>query len=284
MASLLHVATRRRKTASERRAQHLRAEGRVALRLTKALMSIESHRGNHLGVIGKVLLDTFRSVPSMKFVFGTEDSNDTNPSSTSTCSQVKVRDLVKEQSSEHCAIFDPIITAEVATQTNVHPLDVADHDVHVVDESEEEEESGENTLPFDPLKLIGSWQELPGPAWDAMHSRFDVFRCRLERGRLEARTRNRFVPDDAPLDPAFDGLFVEVGPFVRQVVLDSGFAPRYMQALKDDRGTMLFIGYSGYGDREDHAHTKREVKAILVDAMAVRSLVACEVFVVQDNG
>jgi hypothetical protein len=46
---------RRRKTARERREQRLRAEGRAALRLARALKAIQDHRGNALGSMGAAL-------------------------------------------------------------------------------------------------------------------------------------------------------------------------------------------------------------------------------------
>jgi hypothetical protein len=137
---------------------------------------------------------------------------------------------------------------------------------------------------LDPLELIGAWQELPVPAWTVMHSRFDAFRSRSLGGEGHARSANRFVPIDAPMDPAFDGMLFEVLPSVKQAIARCGFALQYIQAVREPARTFLYVGYSGYGDREDHARTKREVKTIIGDAMAVRSLTVSEVFVLQDNG
>ena len=47
---------RRRKSACERREQRLRSEGRMALRLVRALHAIHSHRGGSLGQLGTALL------------------------------------------------------------------------------------------------------------------------------------------------------------------------------------------------------------------------------------
>jgi hypothetical protein len=61
MDTVVDGVPRRRKTAAERRAQRLRAEGRMLLRVSKALASIQSHRGNALGNLGSQLLEALQS-------------------------------------------------------------------------------------------------------------------------------------------------------------------------------------------------------------------------------
>jgi len=53
--SLQDASKRRKKTATERRAQKLRAETRSTLRLVRGLTDLDNHRGNQLTKIGKIL-------------------------------------------------------------------------------------------------------------------------------------------------------------------------------------------------------------------------------------
>ena len=55
---------RRRKSASERRQQHVRAEGRVIQRLLVAFQTMQMHRGNSLNRLGLALLAVLSARPS----------------------------------------------------------------------------------------------------------------------------------------------------------------------------------------------------------------------------
>eukprot|EP00928_Gymnodinium_smaydae_P074017 TRINITY_DN57102_c0_g1_i1.p1 TRINITY_DN57102_c0_g1~~TRINITY_DN57102_c0_g1_i1.p1 ORF type:complete len:378 (+),score=39.09 TRINITY_DN57102_c0_g1_i1:153-1286(+) len=173
---------RRRKTAAERRAQYLRAEGRCVQTLLRAFEAINTHRGGKLSAVGRA------------FLSGLSDSSSQCPKSDNTVVPCKF------YANGHCkfglackfahhvqtlSTSFRVVASMEAEPTKLEPLNVNavefvpdsaapfEEDTYACDE--QMVRVRENVVACMPssVSLQGRWETLPASGWDRIYSQFE---------------------------------------------------------------------------------------------------------------
>jgi hypothetical protein len=85
-------------------------------------------------------------------------------------------------------------------------------------------------------------------------------------------------------------MFREIWPVISDVARHHEFRARSLHAVARSERLVLRMGYSGYGDRDDHCQAQQQIKQILqhikqilLDSAAARGLAPHRILVVQDS-